>query len=129
LQGPLGAYEVGKYALASTVSLAGDGGEVAVWGDGEQTRSMLYIDDCVEDIHRLLWLEFLGPLGVGTDRLVKKNDDVDIIGDVAGMIIQKGHDLSKQQGAGGNCDNSQLCKIMQWGPTVPLGHALRATFK
>lgn len=131
--GPLGAYEGGKEkapaALCRKVALAEDGGEIEVWGDGEQTRSFLYIDDCVEGVHRLMRSDHREPLNLGTDRLVTINELVDIIADVAGKTIYKRHDLSKPQGVRGrNSDNGRLREVLGWEPEVSLEEGLASTY-
>jgi len=132
--GPLGAYEGGKEkapaALCRKVALAEDGGEIEVWGDGEQTRSFLYIDDCVEGVHRLMRSDFPGPLNLGTDRLVTINELVDIIADAAGKTIHKRYDLSKPQGVRGrNSDNGRLREVLGWEPGAKLEAGLGETYR
>ena len=132
--GPLGAYEGGKEkapaALCRKVARAEDGGEIEVWGDGEQTRSFLYVDDCVEGVHRLMRSDHHEPLNLGTDRLVTINELADLIADAAGKTIRKRHDLSKPQGVRGrNSDNSRLREVLAWEPGVSLEEGLGETYR
>jgi len=132
--GPLGAYEGGKEkapaALCRKVARAEDGGTITVWGDGEQTRSFMYMDDCVEGIHRLMRSDFPGPLNLGTDRLVTINELVNLIAGAAGKEITKDHDLSKPQGVRGrNSDNSLLREVLGWEPEVSLEEGMARTYR
>lgn len=131
--GPLGAYEGGKEkapaALCRKVAEADDGGTITVWGDGRQTRSFMYVDDCVEGIHRLVRSDFPGPLNLGTDRLVTINDLVDIIAGASSKEIHREHDLSKPQGVRGrNSDNSLLREVLSWEPRVSLEEGIARTY-
>ncbi len=132
--GPLGAYEGGKEkapaALCRKVARAKDGGTITVWGDGRQTRSFMYVDDCVEGIHRLMRSDYAEPLNLGTDRLVTINELVDIIADVAGKDVRKRHDLSKPQGVRGrNSDNRRLREVLGWEPEVSLEEGIERTYR
>ena len=131
--GPLGTYEGGKEkapaAICRKVALASDGGEIEVWGDGEQTRSFMHVDDCVEGIHRIMRSDYPHPLNLGTDELVTINQLVDLVAEVSGKRITKRHDLSKPQGVRGrNSDNSRLRQVLGWEPVVPLREGLVSTY-
>ncbi len=132
--GPLGTYEGGKEkapaAIARKVALVADGGEIEIWGDGLQTRSFMYVDDCVEGLIRLMASDYREPLNLGTDRLISINDLVDLVAGLAGKRIRKYHDLSKPQGVRGrNSDNSRLLKVLGWAPNIPLETGLQITYK
>ncbi|MDI3340506.1 MAG: NAD-dependent epimerase/dehydratase family protein [Sphaerobacter sp.] len=132
--GPLGTYEGGKEkapaALCRKIALAEDGDEIEIWGDGEQTRSFMYVDDCVEGIHRLMRSDYRQPLNLGTDRLVTINELVDIIAAIAGKRIRKRHDLTKPQGVRGrNSDNTRLRQVLGWEPEIPLEQGLALTYR
>jgi GDP-D-mannose 3', 5'-epimerase len=132
--GPLGTYEGGKEkapaAISRKVALASDGCAIEIWGDGEQTRSFMYVDDCVEGLVRLMASDYREPLNLGTDRLVSINGLVDMISDIAGKRLIKHHDLHKPQGVRGrNSDNSRLNKTLSWEPSVPLESGLEITYK
>lgn len=132
--GPLGTYDGGKEkapaAISRKVALSRDGHEIEVWGDGEQTRSFMYIDDCVEGLIRLMHSNHHEPLNLGTDQLVTINELVDMVCAVAGKRLRKRHDLTKPQGVRGrNSDNSRLRQILGWEPGIPLEQGLAITYK
>jgi len=131
--GPLGTYQGGKEkapaAICRKIALCKPEDEIEVWGDGEQTRSFCYIDDCVDGLHRLMESDFQEPLNLGQDRMVTINELVDMIASIAGKKITKKHDLSKPQGVRGrNSDNEKLRKILRWEPQVSLERGLTATY-
>jgi GDP-D-mannose 3', 5'-epimerase len=131
--GPLGTYEGGKEkapaAICRKVSLAEDGGNIEVWGDGEQTRSFMYIDDCCEGLVRLMASDYTEPLNLGTDELVTINGLVDIVCDIAGKRLTKVHNLSGPQGVRGrNSDNTRLNRVLGWEPSIKLAQGLRTTY-
>jgi len=132
--GPLGTYEGGKEkapaAISRKVALADDGGHIEVWGDGEQTRSFMYIDDCVEGLVRLMASDYSEPLNLGTDRLVTINQLIDLVCEVAGKTLEKQHDRSKPQGVRGrNSDNTLLESVLGWQPSITLEDGLKTTYK
>jgi GDP-D-mannose 3', 5'-epimerase len=132
--GPLGTYDGGKEkapaAISRKVTLCRDGDEIEVWGDGEQTRSFMYIDDCLEGLVRLMHSDHHEPLNLGNDQLVTINELVDMVCAVAGKRLRKRHDLSKPQGVRGrNSDNSRLRQVLGWEPGVSLQQGLAITYK
>src|ERR687891_440331 len=132
--GPLGTYEGGREkapaAICRKVALAPDGGEIEVWGDGEQTRSFMYVDDCVEGIHRIMRSDYPRPLNLGTDEMVTVNELVDMVAEISDKRITKRHDLSKPQGVRGrNSDNSRLREVLGWEPGIPLREGLTPTYR
>jgi GDP-D-mannose 3', 5'-epimerase len=134
IYGPLGTYDGGREkapaAICRKVALAPDGGEIEVWGDGEQTRSFTYVDDCVEGIHRILLSDHPHPLNLGTDRLISINALVDLVSGIAGKRLRKRHVLDRPQGVRGrNSDNSQLRRVLGWEPQVPLEEGLLRTYR
>lgn len=131
--GPLGTYEGGKEkspaALCRKVALAQDGDVVEIWGDGKQTRSYMYIDDCVEGLLRLMASDHHAALNLGTERLVTIDQLLEIIAGLAGKKLQVQHDLTKPQGVRGrNSDNSRLREALGWEPSTPLEAGLRTTY-
>ncbi len=133
IYGPLGTYAGGREkspaAICRKVALARDGGEIEVWGDGNQTRSYCYIDDCVEGIYRLMRSAYLDPLNLGQDRVVSINQLVDMVAEIAGKRIVKRHNLSAPQGVRGrNSDNTRLRSVLGWEPGIPLEDGLRQTY-
>jgi GDP-D-mannose 3', 5'-epimerase len=132
--GPLGTYEGGKEkapaAISRKVASTQDGGEIEIWGDGQQTRSYMYVDDCVEGIHRISRSDHAEPLNLGTDELISVDGLVDLICGIAGKTLRKRHDVTKPQGVRGrNSDNSRLREILRWEPTTPLEKGLRPTYE
>ncbi len=132
--GSLGTYEGGKEkapaAICRKVALALDGDEIEVWGDGEQTRSFMHVDDCVEGIHRIMRSEYAHPLNLGTDELVTVNQLVDLVAEVAGKRVVKRHDHSKPQGVRGrNSDNTKLRQVLGWEPQISLREGLAPTYR
>ncbi len=132
--GPLGTYDGGREkapaAICRKVALIEDGGEIQIWGDGEQTRSFMYIDDCVEGIYRIMRSGDDSPFNLGTDELVTINELVDAAAAVAGKRVIKRHNLSKPQGVRGrNSDNSRLQSVLGWEPRTTLRQGLVPTYR
>ena len=133
IYGPLGTYDGGREkapaAISRKVALATDGGDLEVWGDGMQTRSFTYIDDCVEGIFRIMHSGHTAPLNLGTDELISINDLVDLVAKIAEKTVNKNHDTSKPQGVRGrNSDNSKLREVLGWEPQTTLEDGLRKTY-
>jgi GDP-D-mannose 3',5'-epimerase len=131
--GPLGTYDGGREkspaAICRKVALANDGDEIEVWGDGHQTRSYCYIDDCVSGIFRLMRSDFRQPLNLGQDRLISINELVDIVSAIAGKELRRRHNLTAPQGVRGrNSDNSLLRETLHWEPEISLEEGLRRTY-
>jgi GDP-D-mannose 3', 5'-epimerase len=132
--GPLGTYEGGKEkapaAISRKVALARDGDEIEVWGDGKQTRSFMYIDDCLEGLIRIMASSYHEPINLGTSRMVTIDDLVGLVSAIAGKSLVRRYDLSKPQGVRGrNSDNSRLFQVLGWEPSVPLETGLETTYK
>lgn len=132
--GPLGTYEGGKEkapaAISRKVALANDGDEIEIWGDGAQTRSFMYVDDCVEGLLRLMASDFHDPLNLGTDELISVDGLVDLICTIAGKRLRKRHDVTKPQGVRGrNSDNGRLRNVLGWEPSISLRNGLDVTYK
>jgi nucleoside-diphosphate-sugar epimerase len=131
--GPLGTYDGGREkspaAICRKVALVNDGDDIEVWGDGEQTRSYCYIDDCVEGIYRLMRSDHREPINLGQDRMISVNELVDMVAKIAGKKIGKRYDLTKPQGVRGrNSDNTRLREVLQWEPSVSLEDGLAITY-
>jgi len=132
--GPLGAYDGGREkspaAICRKIALAQDGDTIEVWGDGEQTRSYCYIDDCVEGIYRIMRSSYRNPINLGQDRLITTNQLVEIVAKIAGKRIYRRHDLTKPQGVRGrNSDNTRLRAVLGWEPSVSLEEGLARTYR
>jgi len=134
IYGPYGTYDGGREkapaALCRKVAAAEDGGEVEIWGDGEQTRSFCYVDDCVEGIYRLMRSDFGEPLNLGTDRMVTINELAQIIIELSGKRdITLRHIEGPQGVRGRNSDNSLLREVLGWEPRVDLEEGLVPTYR
>lgn len=131
--GPLGTYDGGREkspaAISRKVALADDGTSIEVWGDGKQTRSYCYIDDCVEGIYRLMQSEHREPLNLGQDRMISIDELVEIVSGISGKKIGMDYDLTKPQGVRGrNSDNTKLREVLKWEPSVSLEDGLEKTY-
>jgi nucleoside-diphosphate-sugar epimerase len=132
--GPLGTYDGGKEkapaAVCRKISIADEGDEIEIWGDGKQTRSFMYIEDCVEGIYRITQSEVSEPLNLGMDTMVTVDELYDIVSEIAGKNLVKKYDLSKPQGVRGrNSDNSRLNSILDWAPEYSLADGLSITYR
>jgi nucleoside-diphosphate-sugar epimerase len=131
--GPLGTYDGGKEkapaAVSRKVAYAQDGGEIEVWGDGQQTRSFMYVDDCVEGLIRLMNSDYCEALNLGTDELISVDGLVELVCKIAGKRLRIRHDLTKPQGVRGrNSDNSRLREVLGWEPKILLEEGLKITY-
>jgi GDP-D-mannose 3',5'-epimerase len=134
IYGPLGTYDGGREkapaAICRKVAMAGDGGEIEIWGDGQQTRSFTYVDDCVEGIHRVMHSDVSEPLNLGSDRLISVDRLVDLVSTIAGKTLVKRFDTSKPQGVRGrNSDNARCREVLGWEPSTTLEDGLTATYR
>jgi nucleoside-diphosphate-sugar epimerase len=132
--GPRGTWEGGREkapaALCRKVALAKLTGDPAVeiWGDGEQTRSFCYIDDCVTGLYKLMRSDHTEPLNLGQDRLVTVNQLADMIAAIAGVRIVKKHVSGPQGVRGRNSDNTRLREVLGWEPQISLEEGLARTY-
>jgi nucleoside-diphosphate-sugar epimerase len=134
IYGPYGTYEGGKEkapaALCRKVALARDGDSIEIWGDGKQTRSFLYVDDCIRGVWMLVEKDYPEPLNIGSDRLVTIDELADMIIKISGKKLKKAYDLTKPQGVRGrNSDNTKVMKVLGWKPEVPLEKGLEITYR
>jgi GDP-D-mannose 3',5'-epimerase len=134
IYGPYGTYDGGREkapaALCRKVALAKDGDAIEVWGDGEQTRSFCYVDDCVEGIYRLMMSDFTGPLNLGTDEMVSIDQLAELVIQISNKHdIQLGHVPGPQGVRGRNSDNTQLRLILGWEPPTRLEDGLPPTYR
>ena len=132
--GPLGTYDGGREkspaAICRKIALAQDGDTIEVWGDGEQTRSYCYIDDCVEGLFRLMRSCHSDPINLGQDRMITINQLVDMVAKIACKRISRRHDPTKPQGVRGrNSDNTRLRTVLEWEPSISLEEGLARTYK
>ena len=131
--GPLGTYDGGREkapaAISRKVALAAEDGEIEVWGDGRQTRSFMYVDDCIEGLIRIMASDCHGALNLGTDELVTIDQLVDLVCEVAGKRLTKRHNLAGPQGVRGrNSDNRRLRTTLGWEPSILLRQGLSLTY-
>jgi len=132
--GPLGTYSGGREkapaAISRKVAEIADGGTIEIWGDGQQTRSFMHVDDCVEGIYRIMQSDYDRPLNLGTDELVTIDELVDIVATAAGKTVIKRHDTSRPQGVRGrNSDNSRLRSVLDWEPSIMLKDGIVPTYR
>ena len=113
-----------KVAIAK---LTGDP-EIEIWGDGEQTRSFCYIDDCLEGIYRLMRSDHHEPINLGQDRMVTINELADIVAGAANTTITKKHVEGPQGVRGRNSDNTMLREVLKWEPQISLEEGLAKTY-
>lgn len=134
IYGPEGTYKGGREkapaALCRKVAEASDPGKITIWGDGKQTRSFCYIDDCIRGIEALMGSDYAEPLNIGSDRLVTIDELADMIIRISGKEITKEYDLTKPQGVRGrNADLSLVSKVIGWKPVVSLEQGLERTYR
>ena len=133
--GPFGTWAGGREkapaALCRKVAIARLTGnpEVEIWGDGEQTRSFCYVDDCVAGLYRLMRSDYREPLNLGQDRMVTINELTDMIAAIAGVEIVKKHVDGPQGVRGRNSDNTRLREVLDWEPEIPLEVGLALTYE
>jgi GDP-D-mannose 3', 5'-epimerase len=133
IYGPLGTYDGGREkapaAICRKIALAHNGDTIEVWGDGLQTRSFTYIDDCVEGIYRIMHSDYREPLNLGSEEMVTIDELVDMVIRISGKGLRKRHDSTKPQGVRGrNSDNSRLRRVLGWEPGLRLEEGLRRTY-
>ena len=131
--GPYGTYKGGKEkapaAISRKISEVLDGGEIEVWGDGEQTRSFLYIDECLEGVIRLMDSNFTGPVNIGSDEMVTINQLVRYVTDISGKEVYVKHIDGPTGVRGRNSDNKLIQEKLGWQPTQPLYDGLIKTYE
>lgn len=132
--GPYGTWDGGREkapaALCRKVAQAEDNGAVEIWGDGLQTRSFCYVDDCVEGIYRLMQSPYREPLNLGTDRMVTINELAEIVIAISGKQgIELKHVEGPQGVRGRNSDNTKLREVLGWEPRISLEDGLEPTYR
>ena len=132
--GPYGTWDGGKEkfpaAVCRKIAKANDGDEIEIWGDGEQTRSFLYIDDCIEGVRRLMNSEtFHGPVNIGADQMISINDTVDLVAQIAGKTIRKKHIDGPTGVRGRNSNNELIEEKLNWRPSQNLKEGLKETYQ
>jgi nucleoside-diphosphate-sugar epimerase len=134
--GPDGTYDGGREkapaAICRKVIAAKLSGkhEIEIWGDGEQTRSFMYIDDCTEGTIKLATSDIVEPLNIGSDELVSINRLVDIVEKIAGVKLKRKYKLDAPKGVRGrNSDNALIKQLLGWAPSIRLEHGMEKTYK
>ena len=133
--GPLGTWTGGREkapaALSRKVAVAKISGEhkIEIWGDGDQTRSFTYIDDCIEGTLKLMQSDIREPINIGSSEMVSINEMVTILEEIAGINLQKTYDLDAPKGVRGrNSDNSKIRALLGWEPSISLRDGLKETY-
>jgi nucleoside-diphosphate-sugar epimerase len=130
--GPLGTYEGGREkapaALCRKVVTAKPGDEIEIWGDGTQTRSFLYVDECVEGMIRVMRSGFIGPVNIGSEEMVTINELVDRIAGIAGKEVRKKYIPGPIGVRGRNSDNRRIQQELGWEPKRSLQEGLEKTY-
>jgi GDP-D-mannose 3',5'-epimerase len=131
--GPEGTWTGGREkapaAICRKVAMAHDGEDIEVWGDGEQTRSFLYIDECVEGTIRLLRSDFAGPVNIGSQEMVTINQLVELVADIAGKRVGKKHIPGPLGVRGRNSDNRLIREKLHWEPRQALRAGIEPTYR
>lgn len=135
IYGPQGTWKGGREkapaALCRKVAVANEtsiNNEVQIWGDGKQTRSFCYIDDCIEGILRIMRSDYDKPLNLGSEEIVTINQICDVVADVAGIKITKKHVPGPEGVRGRNSDNTRIKEILGWAPQISLKEGIEKTF-
>jgi nucleoside-diphosphate-sugar epimerase len=134
MYGPEGTWKGGKEkvpaALCRKVAVAklSNHPDVEIWGDGNQTRSFCYIDDCLDGVYKLMQSDFHRPINIGGEQLISINDLADLIGEVANFPIDKVHVSGPQGTRGRNSDNTLVHKVLGWEPKVPIREGIEKTY-
>jgi len=133
--GPFGTYDGGREkapaAICRKVIQAGISGknEIVIWGDGHQTRSFMYIDDCIKGIQDIMYSNINEPINLGSNEMVSINELVDIVEDIAGYKLERKYDLNAPKGVRGrNSDNSLIRQYLGWEPSIPLRKGMKKTY-
>jgi len=134
--GPHGTYDGGREKAPAAISrkvieakLSGKH-EIEIWGDGHQTRSFMFITDCLKGTQDLLWSEITEPINIGSNELVSINQLVDIVEEIAGIKLKRSYNLKAPKGVNGrNSDNTLIKKLMNWEPNTKLRVGMEKTYR
>lgn len=134
--GPYGTFEGGREKAPAAIcrkvveAIQNKSLEIEIWGDGEQTRSFMYIDDCVEGIERIMNSSFAQPLNLGSDELVTINQLVSIVEEIANIKLKRRYNLSAPKGVRGrNSDNALIKSVLNWAPSTTLYNGMKKTYE
>ena len=141
--GPEGTWDGGKEkapaAMCRKAALADEGGSIEVWGDGKQTRSFLFIDECIESVRKLMQSDFMGPVNIGSEEMISINDFAQMAIDISSKNIEiqniQGKEFEDKYGfpcpigvKGRNSDNKLFLEKVKWAPSQPLIEGMKKTF-
>jgi nucleoside-diphosphate-sugar epimerase len=133
--GPFGTYDGGREKAPAAIcrkvvqAMLSGSGTIEIWGDGEQTRSFTYIDDCLHGSLLLMESDVAEPLNIGSDQLVTINELVDIVERMAGVRLKRSYNLDAPKGVRGrNSDNSLITERLGWAPSIRLEHGMQQTY-
>lgn len=133
IYGPEGSWRDGREkapaAFCRKVALATDGSEIEMWGDGKQTRSFLYIDECLEGVRRLMDSNFMGPVNIGSEEMVSINRLAEIVMEISGKKLSIKHIPGPLGVRGRNSDNALIQEKLGWQPNFPLKKGLEKTYR
>jgi nucleoside-diphosphate-sugar epimerase len=134
--GPFGTWDGGREkapaAISRKVAMAALSGkhEIEIWGDGRQTRSFMYIDDCLKGTKMLMDSDFVEPLNIGSDEMVSINQLVDIVEEIAGIKLKRSYNLAAPKGVRGrNSDNTLIRDVFGWAPSISLRVGMEKTYR
>jgi len=134
--GPWGTYDGGREKAPAAIcrkvaeAVLFGTAEIEIWGDGEQTRSFMYIDDCIEGIQRILHSDILEPINLGSSEMVSINQLVDLVEDIAGVRLTRRYNLGAPKGVRGrNSDNTRIRQLLGWEPSIALRDGLEHTYR
>jgi GDP-D-mannose 3', 5'-epimerase len=133
IYGPHGTWTGGREkapaAISRKIAAVNDGEEISIWGDGQQTRTFCYIDDCLEGTYRLMRSDHGAPLNIGSDELVSINQLVDLVCDIAGKRVRCAYERGRPQGVRGrSSDNRRIRDVLDWRPSISLREGLQRTY-
>jgi nucleoside-diphosphate-sugar epimerase len=134
--GPHGTFDGGREKAPAAIcrkvisaKLSGKN-EIEIWGDGHQTRSFIYIDDCIKGTRLMVDRDVPGPLNIGSNELVSINQLVDIVEEIAGVRLKRTYNLRAPKGVSGrNSDNTRIQKILRWQPSISLREGMEKTYR
>lgn len=134
--GPHGTYDGGREKapaaiIRKVIQTQMDGtNEIFIWGDGKQTRSFMYIDDCIEGIDKIMYSDIEEPINLGSSEMVTINELVDIVEEIAGVKLDRTYQLDAPKGVRGrNSDNTLIQSYLHWEPSISLHDGMRKTYE
>jgi nucleoside-diphosphate-sugar epimerase len=124
----IGGREKAPAAMCRKVAMAPVGGEIEMWGDGRQTRSFLFVDECLEGVRRLMDSDYSGPVNIGSDEMISLNGLAEMVMDIAGKKLTISHIPGPLGVRGRNSDNDLIAKMLGWRPSTKLLDGLTVTY-